>query len=157
MSPRAACRLEALGFTDVYDYVAGKADWLAHNLPTEGERATALTAGMKLRHDVPTAGPDETIAAVRARVDASRYRFALVLAADRTLLGRLRHTVLAGDPEAAAHQVMELGPSTTRPDSPLASIQSHLRDHDMTYMIVTDPEGRLLGTVHATDLEDSST
>lgn len=109
---------------------------------------------MKLRHDVPTAGPDETIAAVRARVDASPYRFALVLAADRTLLGRLRHTMLAGDPEAAAQQVMELGPSTTRPDSPLASVQSHLRDHQMTYMIVTDPEGRLLGTVHAADLKD---
>ena len=29
MSPRAACRLELLGFTQVYDYVLGKADWLA--------------------------------------------------------------------------------------------------------------------------------
>jgi hypothetical protein len=35
MSPRAACRLELLGFTQVYDNVAGKADWLAHGLPTE--------------------------------------------------------------------------------------------------------------------------
>ena len=39
MSPRAACRLELLGFTQVYDDVAGKADWLAHGLPTEGEQA----------------------------------------------------------------------------------------------------------------------
>ena len=29
MSPRAACRLEALGFTRVYDYVDGIADWKA--------------------------------------------------------------------------------------------------------------------------------
>jgi rhodanese-related sulfurtransferase len=42
MSPRAACRLELLGFTQVYDYVAGKADWLAHGLPTEGEQARSL-------------------------------------------------------------------------------------------------------------------
>jgi hypothetical protein len=28
-----------LGFTQVYDYVAGKADWLAHGPPTEGEQA----------------------------------------------------------------------------------------------------------------------
>src|SRR5919204_3148980 len=111
MSPRAACRLEALGFTDVHDYVAGKADWLAHNLPTEGASANAPTAGTKLRHDVPVADPDETIAAVRARVDASPYRFALVRAADRTLLGRLRHAVLAGDPDVTAHQAMEAGPA----------------------------------------------
>ena len=36
MSPRAACRLEAFGFRPVYDYVTGKADWLASGLPTEG-------------------------------------------------------------------------------------------------------------------------
>jgi hypothetical protein len=27
MSPRAAWRLESIGFQHVYDYVAGKADW----------------------------------------------------------------------------------------------------------------------------------
>jgi 3-mercaptopyruvate sulfurtransferase SseA len=30
MSPRAAWRLKTLGFERVYDYVGGKADWLAH-------------------------------------------------------------------------------------------------------------------------------
>jgi 3-mercaptopyruvate sulfurtransferase SseA len=37
MSPRAACRLEAIGITDVYDYVLGIADWKAAGLPIEGE------------------------------------------------------------------------------------------------------------------------
>ena len=40
MSPRAACRLEALGFTELYDYVAGKADFVVSggfdDLSTEG-------------------------------------------------------------------------------------------------------------------------
>ena len=36
MSPRAAWRLERLGFTEVYDYAAGKVDWMAAGLPTEG-------------------------------------------------------------------------------------------------------------------------
>src|SRR5689334_6170303 len=35
LSPRAAARLESLGFADVYDYAAGKADWIAMGLPTE--------------------------------------------------------------------------------------------------------------------------
>jgi len=32
MSPRAATRLEQLGF-DVYDYALSKVDWMAHGLP----------------------------------------------------------------------------------------------------------------------------
>ena len=34
MSPRAASRLERLGFEPVYDYVSGKVDWMAAGLPT---------------------------------------------------------------------------------------------------------------------------
>jgi hypothetical protein len=44
MSPRAACRLETLGFPEVHDYVAGKADWLAHGRPTEGAQAAVPRA-----------------------------------------------------------------------------------------------------------------
>ena len=49
MSPRAACRLETLGFEHVFDYVPGKMDWLARNLPVEGELADARTAGALAR------------------------------------------------------------------------------------------------------------
>ena len=50
MSPRAAWRLEAAGFSPVYDYVAGKSDWLAADLPFEG---TAQLAGMCRRRLTP--------------------------------------------------------------------------------------------------------
>jgi hypothetical protein len=36
MSPRAAWRLESIGFTRVHDYVAGRADWGSFGLPLEG-------------------------------------------------------------------------------------------------------------------------
>src|SRR5258707_15225016 len=52
MSPRAAWRLEAAGFSPVYDYAAGKTDWLAADLPFEG---TAKLAGMFTRRGVATA------------------------------------------------------------------------------------------------------
>ncbi len=42
MSPRAAWRLESLGFTRVYDYVAGKVDWFAAGFPREGRLAQAM-------------------------------------------------------------------------------------------------------------------
>ena len=45
MSPRAACRLETLGFSDVYDYGGGKAEWLGYGLPREGENASVPYAG----------------------------------------------------------------------------------------------------------------
>jgi hypothetical protein len=51
MSPRAAWRLEAAGFDPVYDYVAGKAGWLAADLPFED---TAQLAGTFTRRRVAT-------------------------------------------------------------------------------------------------------
>jgi CBS-domain-containing membrane protein len=147
MSPRAACRLEQLGFTQVSDYVAGKADWLAHGLDTEGNQAGVLRARHALRGDVVTARPEEPVGQVRARVAASPYGFALVVAADTTLLGRLRAAALDDDPTVHAEQVMEPGPSTVRPDRPLAELAKRMRDHDLTVMLVTDPEGRLLGVL----------
>ena len=119
MSPRAACRLEALGFTGVHDFVPGKLDWLAHNLPVAGTAAEHPRIGRHLRHNVITAAPDEPIADIRARVATSPYDFALVLAADTTLLGRLRPSILRGaDPTKAGGDVMEPGPSTLRPHEP---------------------------------------
>jgi CBS domain-containing protein len=147
MSPRAACRLEQLGFTEVYDYATGKADWLAHGLDTEGEQAGVLRARHALRGDVVTARLDEPVGEVRARVAASPYGFALVVAADGTLVGRLRAAPLAGDPAVRAGQVMEAGPSTVRPDRRLEELVEVMRDHDLTVMLVTTPQGRLLGVL----------
>jgi hypothetical protein len=71
MSPRAACRLELLGFVQVYDYVAGKADWLAHGLSTEGEQAQVPRVKDVLRREVVTALPGEPVGGVAGRVARS--------------------------------------------------------------------------------------
>jgi CBS domain-containing protein len=153
MSPRAACRLATLGFTEVYDYVAGKLDWLARNQPVDGTAANTPTIGRHLRHNVVLARPEHRIADVRDRVARSPYRFALVTTADGILLGRLRSTTLdQADPPAPADTVMEAGPSTLRPHLSAADVAARLRDKHLTYAIVTDPDGRLLGTVHPADL-----
>jgi len=51
MSPRAAWRLESIGFTKVRDYVAGKADWGSFGLPLEGTKGPL--AGEYVRADKP--------------------------------------------------------------------------------------------------------
>src|SRR3989442_951619 len=116
MSPRAACRLETLGFPEVYDYVAGKADWLAHWLPTEGEAAREPRVGDVVREDVVTAQLDETLGAVRERVANSSLGFALVVSRAGILVGRVPKTALDGDQKTPVEEVMEPGPSTVRPD-----------------------------------------
>jgi CBS domain-containing protein len=94
-----------------------------------------------------TAAPDEPVGEVRARVTGSPYQFALVIAGDGTLVGRLGADALAGDPAAPAEQVMEAGPTTVRPDRQLAELVDRMREKDLTVLPVTTPEGRLLGVL----------
>jgi CBS-domain-containing membrane protein len=142
-----------LGFTQVYDYVLGKADWLAHGLPTIGEQAQLPRAKDVLRRDVVTTHPEEPVGVVAARVARSPYGFALVVAQDGTLLGRLRKAALAGDAGARVEEVMEAGPSTIRADRPLPELAERLRGRDLHTAVVTGPDGRLLGVVLRADME----
>ncbi|GAC1520787.1 MAG: hypothetical protein NVS2B6_04690 [Thermoleophilaceae bacterium] len=152
MSPRAACRLEALGFGEVYDYVNGKSEWLAYGLATAGAGTGEATVAGLVRDDVATCGPDERIGSVRERVGESQYGFALVVADGGVLLGRLRRAVLDGNPDVPAQAVMEAGPSTVRPDTPTRKLAARLRDGNLMTALVTTPDGRLAGVVRAQDL-----
>jgi hypothetical protein len=76
-----------------------------------------------------------------------------VTTAEGILLGRLRGSTLDdADPTIPAAAVMEAGPSTLRPHEPAAQVKVRLDEKGRTYAIVTDPDGRLLSTVHAADL-----
>ena len=52
MSPRAAARLETLGYGPLYDYVDGKADWGAAGLPLEGQSGSETRAGAHVRAEL---------------------------------------------------------------------------------------------------------
>jgi len=147
MSPRAACRLETLGFGQVYDYLPGKVDWLAHGLPTEGEADQETRAGEHARDDVATCRPGERVGVVVPRVEASPYAFALVTTEDAIVLGRLGAAALRGDAGIAAGDAMTPGPSTVRAHEPLDGLLERLQARDLHSMVVTTPEGRLVGVV----------
>jgi CBS domain-containing protein len=152
MSPRAACRLETLGFEHVYDYTAGKADWLARALRVEGTAAGQPRAIDHANQDVVTCALDDTVGAVHARVEQSPYGFACVVGARGVLLGRLRAAALEGNADATAETVMEPGPSTVRPDTPPERLRERLERGNLTTAVITDPDGRLLGVVRRDDL-----
>lgn len=158
MSPRAACRLETLGFEQVYDYVPGKSDWLARGLPTEGEGAGRRRVGALARDDVVVCALDDRIGQVRSRVKQSRYRFALVTTDSGTLLGRLRNSAIDGaDDDTTAESVMDPGPSTVRPDVDAAELAERLSKRALLTAIVTTPDGRLIGVVRREDLLPQAT
>lgn len=153
MSPRAARWLEELGFEQVYDYAAGKVEWLAYGLPTEGSRADVLRARDLLREDVVTARPDDRLAGVRERVAGSPYGYALVTLADGTLVGRVRRETLERDGDELARRAMSPGPSTVRADSEVRALVERLRERDLRTAVVSGPDGRLLGVLHRADGE----
>jgi CBS domain-containing protein len=151
MSPRAAWRLETLGFEQVYDYVGGKADWLGHGLPREGQATTVPNAGELSDPDPPVCSLSDTVADVRARLDGSRYGFCLVVNEERIVLGRVRSSAMdAAGADATAESVMEAGPSTVRPNTRASDLVERLAKRDLRTAVVTTPTGRLLGVFHRT-------
>src|SRR5918996_5863199 len=90
MSPRAASRLESIGFEDVYEYVAGKADWGSAGLPLEGENGSETRAGAHIRTDVPTCRPSDRLQAVCEQLDASGWDTCFVVDERRGLFGPVR-------------------------------------------------------------------
>lgn len=153
MSPRAAWRLESLGFEQVYDYVPGKADWAAAGLPLEGTKAQVPRVGGLARTDVPRARLDERVGEVRARAEDAGWDTAIVLNEKGVVLGRLYRTQLEGDPEARVEQAMKSGPSTFRPDVAAAEMLEFMRRHDLETAPVTSSDGRLVGLLLREDAE----
>src|SRR5713226_6269406 len=97
MSPRAAWRLESIGFIRVYDYVAGKADWGSFGLPLEGRRDSATRVGAHALTDVPTCGLGERLQDVCERARTSGWDTCFVIDTRRVVLGRLGRSALARD------------------------------------------------------------
>jgi CBS domain-containing protein len=152
MSPRAACRLDTLGFEHVYDYVTGKSDWFARGLPREGEKAAEPRAIDFARRDVVTCELHDRIAMVREQVEGSSFGFAFVVSGGGVLLGRLRKTALEDNPDATTETAMEPGPATVRADTPPAPLRERLERANLTTAVITGPDGRLLGVVRRDDL-----
>lgn len=147
MSPRAAWRLETLGFDPVYDYEAGKADWAAAGLPREGRVASETSAGEAADADVPTCTIDEDVAAVRERVRAGGWDQCIVVNDERIVLGRLGRAAIAGADQRSVEEAMSSGPSTVRPNLLLSELQQRIERQNLHSALVTTSDGRLVGVV----------
>ena len=115
MSPRAAWRLERLGYT-TYDYAAGKVDWLAAGMPSVRSDNSERRALDGTDRRPPTCPPDKTVGTIHTSV--------LVVTEDQIVLGRIP---AAKHPAGAlAEDVMEPGPTTVRAHEPLDALLTRM-------------------------------
>jgi CBS domain-containing protein len=137
----------------VIDFVPGKQAWFEENEPREGASTEETWLGDAVNSDVPTCSPDDRVGEVRKRLESTDWKFCPVVNRENILLGVLSASVLAGNPDARAGDVMKSA-MTYRPNLTLEQLLDDLRKRDFQgEALVTTLEGRLLGTISRADLE----
>jgi hypothetical protein len=147
MSPRAAGRLEQLGFTKVHDYVAGIGDWKAAGLTVEGDAPVVQRVADATRPDVPTCAADDQVRAVRTRTFDAGWDECIVLTDDGIVVGRLRDRAWKADDATTVEEAMESGATTVRPDALLANLVDRMAKRPTKLVVVTTPQGFLIGVL----------
>jgi CBS domain-containing protein len=137
----------------VYDYTAGKADWLAAGLPTEGEATGRPTAATVARRDVPTCHLGESLQDIRDRVRAAGWDACVVVNTERIVLGLLRAEQLGREEDLTAEAAMRPGPSTFRPNIAIAKMAELMVKRDLPNAPVTTSAGELIGLLVREDAE----
>jgi CBS domain-containing protein len=143
-----------MGFTDVYDFVSGKADWIAHRLPVEGNGPHFPLVGEVARREiVHECRLGSKIGESRIAVAESRLGYCVVLNDQNILLGRLRRKHLQSGDEGIVENVMEPGPSTVRPTESAAAVLRRMKARDVPAVLVTTAKGKFFGIARKVELE----
>jgi len=151
MAPRAAARLESLGFDGIFEYKAGKLDWLAAGLPTEGENSKCPRAGEASRKDAAVCGLKDRLGDARDRAKRSGLEVVVVVDAEQVVLGLLRSKQLEMDPNLAVEQAMRPGPSTFRPYVSMKEMADYMVEHSLESVPITTSDGKLAGVLLKSD------
>jgi hypothetical protein len=123
----------------VYDYVDGKADWMAYDLPVEGDDGPFL--GQRLE-PVPTCDVALTVADARQAMDTSESDVVVLVHATGLAVGEVEREALEGQADdVRLLEILAPVPSTVRPSVTVASVA----DAGGGQRLVTTSDGRLLG------------
>jgi CBS domain-containing protein len=151
MAPRAAARLETLGFEGVSHYVGGKLDWMAAGLPTEGDNSTRPRAGTVARMNVPVCSLEERLGDVAVRVRKAGWDAAVAVDENHIVLGLLRARELDKDVSLTIEEAMRPGPSTFRPYVPIKEMADHMNKKNLDNSPITTSDGKLVGLLYRSD------
>jgi CBS domain-containing protein len=130
--------------------MAGKADWLASDLPFEG---TAQLAGMFTRRGVAATGEQTPVTEALRQLEAQGFGPVLVLNNAGVVTGAAyRDRLQTASGEAEVGTVMRFGVSTVRPSEDAAALAHRMGHAGVTRVVVTRSDGTLIGLFFATDL-----
>jgi CBS domain-containing protein len=143
-----------MGFSDVYDFVDGKIEWISHGLPLEGAGPRFAVAGeIADRGAVLTCRVGDRLDAVANALDSVSHDYCVVLNDHDIVLGRMRKKNLRGPDTSTVEHVMEPGPTTVRASEPAKDLLERMRKKNVPAVLVTTRKGRLMGTVTQSALE----
>lgn len=143
MSPRAAWRLESLGFDEVYDYGPSKMDWIGAGLPFDGTLAAEPLLAKLADAGVPTCRMSDTVGEARSRIGT--WDICVVVNEDQVVLGLVRAEALGVADDRSVVDVMQEGPSTFRPHVTAQEMVSQLEKSPRSWLLVTNLDGTLVG------------
>lgn len=146
MSPRAAWQLEALGFFDVYDYAAGKLDWISRRGPTEGNGPHYAVAGEAASRDaVLSCRVGDRLGDAAQALNTVQHNYCVVVNDEDIVLGRMRKMNVERPLDSPVEQVMEPGPTTVRATESAGALLERMRKRRVPAVLVTTNKGLLVG------------
>jgi rhodanese-related sulfurtransferase len=155
LSSRAAARLDALGFAEVYDYVDSKVAWLGAGLPSEGLLGDDARAGSRAHADVPTVGLDGTLDEVASVI--GDWEVVVVVDDEQIVLGVVRSEAASEGSKLTAGDVLQAAPPTVRPSIAITELARSMDEDGQRHVLVSTSLGRLVGLVRRDDLNGRST
>jgi CBS domain-containing protein len=95
--------------------------------------------------------PDELVPAVAERV-GDDWQICVVTNSEGVVLGLLGRAALRAGEEGRTEDAMTLGPSTIRPSARRDAVAQRMHDQQLTRIVVTCPDGVLVGVLRREDL-----
>jgi CBS domain-containing protein len=102
-----------------------------------------------VRRDVPTCAPGAPAGPALQQARAQGWDRCVVIAGQRNVVGLLRAGRISAGEQAPAAEVMQPGPTTVRAHEDLAAARQRMNEHHVAHLLVTTPDGTLIGVVDA--------
>jgi predicted transcriptional regulator len=134
-----------MGFSKVFDYMLGKADWSAYGLPLEREEAEPPMVIERMERQTPTCRLNEPIGAIKRRAQKEGFALCPVVNELGIVLGAVSEDEWGADPATPAERVMEPGPVTLRPNVSVQNAAEYLGRIERNTILVTSSDGKLMG------------
>ena len=129
--------------------MAGKIDWIAMGMPTEG--MLTETTIQQLVREVPTCKLGENLADVKARLSED-WNISVVVDPQTIVLGLLDLDHVQ-DSKGSIEDVMNPAPLTLRPSVLIAEALAYFEQSHLIFALVTRSTGELIGAIRKKDLE----